>query len=102
MQEAKAVYQEQPFYININASKIYEEESDENILVQGIIDLYYINKNDEIILVDYKTDKKSEKELKECYNNQLEIYKEAIENSLNKKVSRVYIYSTYLNKKIPM
>ena len=102
MQEAKAVYQEQPFYININASKIYEEESDENILVQGIIDLYYINKNDEIILVDYKTDKKSEKELKECYNNQLEIYKEAIENSLNKNVSRIYIYSTYLNKTIAM
>ena len=102
MQEAKAVYQEQPFYININASKIYEEESDENILVQGIIDLYYINKNDEIILVDYKTDKKSEKELKECYNNQLEIYKEAIENSSNKNVSRIYIYSTYLNKTIAM
>ena len=102
MQEAKVVCQEQPFYININASKIYEEESDENILVQGIIDLYYINKNDEIILVDYKTDKKSEKELKECYNNQLEIYKEAIENSLNKNVSRIYIYSTYLNKTIAM
>ena len=102
MQEAKVVCQEQPFYININASKIYEEESDENILVQGIIDLYYINKNDEIILVDYKTDKKSEKELKECYNNQLEIYKEAIENSLNKNVSSIYIYSTYLNKTIAM
>ena len=102
MQDAKTVYQEQPFYININASKIYEEESDEKILVQGIIDLYYINKNDEIILVDYKTDKKSENELKKCYNNQLEIYKEAIENSLNKNVSRIYIYSTYLNKTIAM
>lgn len=102
MKEAKAVYQEKPFYINIDASKIYGEKTDESILVQGIIDLYYINKNDEIILVDYKTDKKSEKELKKCYNNQLEIYKEAIENSLNKKVNHVYIYSTHLNKTILM
>ena len=102
IKEAKSVYQEQPFYININASKIYGEETEENILVQGIIDLYYINKSNEIVLVDYKTDKKNENQLKKCYNNQLEIYKEAIESSLNKKVNKVYIYSTYLNKVIPI
>ena len=32
------------------------QNSDDKILVQGIIDLYYINKNDELILLDYKTD----------------------------------------------
>lgn len=39
---AKEVQKEKPFYINIPAKEIYEEEIDQEILVQGIIDLYYI------------------------------------------------------------
>ena len=45
--EAKEVYREQPFYINIPVKELYEIKSEENILVQGIIDLYYIKKNNE-------------------------------------------------------
>ena len=32
------------------------EQVKDNIVVQGMIDLYYINQNDEVVLVDYKTD----------------------------------------------
>ena len=32
------------------------KDLEEKILVQGIIDLYYINQQDELILVDFKTD----------------------------------------------
>ena len=53
---AKEIHKEEPFYINIKAKEIYEEEIEENILVQGIIDLYYIDKEGKIKLVDYKTD----------------------------------------------
>ena len=104
LKEAKKVYKEQPFYINIKASKIYEqinEKNDENILVQGIIDLYFIDKNDKLILIDYKTDyieKGEEEKLIEKYKSQLELYKQALEQSLNKKVDRMGIYSLYLNK----
>ena len=94
---------------------------DENILVQGIIDLYYITKNDELVLLDYKTDFVPQKEpvpmgqdpkrtgpngasdegmLINRHKPQLMLYKEALENGLNRKVDRVWIYSTGLGKEI--
>ena len=103
LQKAKRVYKEQPFYIYLTADEIYKNNIEEKILVQGIIDLYYINKNDEIILVDYKTDyvsNNNEQELIDKYRGQLDIYKRALEQALNKKVEAVYIYSLYLNKEI--
>ena len=103
LKEAKEIYQEKPFYINVSANKIYEEQLDECILVQGIIDLYYIDKNDKLILLDYKTDyveKGKEDELVEKYKVQLDLYAEALEQSLQRKVEKKYIYSLYLGKEI--
>lgn len=101
LKEAKEIYKEKPFYINTPAKEIYDEEIEDNILVQGIIDLYYIDKNDNLILVDYKTDYvQNEDELIEKYKEQLNLYKKALELSYNKKVSKVYIYSTFLGKSI--
>ena len=103
LKSAKKVYKERPFFINIPAKEIYEEDVEEEILVQGIIDLYYINQNDEVILVDYKTDyveKGKENELVEKYISQLELYKKALEESLQRKVNKSYIYSVYLGKEI--
>lgn len=102
LKAAKEIHKEQPFYINISAKEIYAENIEENILVQGIIDLYYIDEKDNIILVDYKTDyvKKDEHELIEKYSKQLEIYKRALEEALGKTVYKTYIYSVYLEKSI--
>ena len=106
LKTAKEVYKEKPFYINLPASKIYDENPDkidENILVQGIIDLYYIDKNDNLILVDYKTDyveAGKENELIEKYKKQLELYRQALEDALDRKVEKTYIYSVYLGKEI--
>ena len=100
---AKKVYKERPFFINIPAREIYDEDVEEEILVQGIIDLYYINQKDEIILVDYKTDyveNGKESKLVEKYISQLELYKKALEESLQRKVDKTYIYSVYLGKEI--
>ena len=102
LQEAKEVNRETPFYLNIDSNEIYEN-TDEKILVQGIIDLYYIDKENNLVLVDYKTDYVSsndEKELIDKYKTQLELYKRALEKALNKKVMHTYIYSTYFNKNI--
>ena len=89
----------------MSANELYSEKSDEKILVQGIIDVYYIDKNDEIVLLDYKTDyvKNGEKQkLVDKYKEQLLLYKRALEESTNKKVSKVCIYSVFLNKEIPI
>lgn len=103
LQQAKEIQREKAFYIQIPAKEIYQRELTENILVQGIIDLYYINKKGELILVDYKTDyveKGNEKELVIKYRKQLDLYKQALEEALNRKVEKSYIYSTYLGKEI--
>ena len=103
LKNAKSVYKEQPFYINLKSGEVYNDGSNENILVQGIIDLYYINKENDIILVDYKTDwvqDGQEIALVDKYKKQLEIYSSALEKSLDKPVSKKYIYSVCLNKMI--
>lgn len=103
LKHAKKVYKERPFFINIPAKEIYDKDIEEEILVQGIIDLYYINQEEQIILVDYKTDyveKGKENELVEKYISQLELYKQALEESLQRKVDKTYIYSVYLGKEI--
>lgn len=111
LQTAKEVYREKPFYIPISAKEIYEnkiekeqlEKLDEYILVQGIIDLYYINQDNELVLVDYKTDfveKGKEADFVEKYKKQLELYKRALEEALGRKVNKVYLYSLYLEKEI--
>ncbi len=100
LKAAKEIHKEEPFYMLIPANRIDESyPKDEKVLVQGIIDLYYINKNDELVLVDYKTDyvqKGEEQKLIDKYKEQLNLYKEALENSLGRKVNKVLIYSTQL------
>ena len=103
LKNAKEYYQEKPFYINVPASQIYDEDIKENILVQGIIDLYFVNENGQIVLVDYKTDyveSGKEFELVEKYKSQLDLYKQALEIALGTNVEKVYIYSVYLGKEI--
>ena len=103
LKNAKEYYQEKPFYINVPANQIYDEDIKENVLVQGIIDLYFINENGRVVLVDYKTDyveSGNEFELVEKYNSQLDLYKQALESALGTKVDKVYIYSVYLDKEI--
>ena len=105
LKNAKEIHKEKAFYINVKASRMYEisKENDENILVQGIIDLYYIDKDGKLVLVDYKTDyveAEKENELVEKYKEQLYLYKDALEKALNRKVDRMWIYSLYLNESI--
>lgn len=101
VRESISYEKEMPFYLTLSAKEVYGEEMDEDILIQGIIDLYYINAKGELILVDYKTDYvKQETELVEKYQYQLQLYQKALEKALEKKVARIYIYSTYLGKAI--
>ena len=95
LRQAKEVHKEQPFYINIPAKDVVSEaeNSKKNILVQGIIDLYYIDKNDNLVLIDFKTDYISQEpnakeKIFDKYKVQLEIYKTALEQALGRKVNK--------------
>ena len=66
-----------------------------------IIDLYYINKDGEIVLIDFKSDNvNDEQEILNRYALQLKIYREALEKRMQKKVKKTIIYSTKFNKYI--
>lgn len=92
---------EQQFVIGQPARSINARyESEEMILVQGIIDLYF-EEDDEIVLLDYKTDHvKYPSYLVKRYETQLVYYKQALEQMTHKKVKEVYIYSLFLGKSI--
>ncbi len=97
-QKAK-VHREEPFEIQIPATDFDGKEiAGETMLLQGVIDMYF-EEDGEIVLVDYKTDKcESLEELSYKYSVQLMWYREAIERLLKKKVKDVFIYSFYLNE----
>jgi len=104
MQKSKILQKEKAFYINIPINTIYKEaDLQGDILVQGIIDLYFIDEDDKLVLLDYKTDyveHGKEDRLIEKYRVQLDLYKSALEEALKRKVDEAYIYSTYLEKLI--
>ena len=97
---AKEIHKEEPFYINIDANTIFDDaEEGETILVQGIIDLYYIDKEGKLILVDYKTDYVPDgdiSKLEEKYKVQLDLYKKALEDALGRKVDKAIIWALNL------
>ncbi len=105
LKEAKRVYKEQPFYISLTADEIYGNGVKDHILVQGIIDLYFVSKDNEVVLVDYKTDyveKGKENQLVDKYKKQLDIYKRALEQALGRSVDKCFIYSVYLERLIEL
>lgn len=97
------LYREQPFVIAMPANQMKKEyETEEEILVQGIIDAYF-EEEDGLVLVDYKTDKVQkgqEKELIEKYKVQMRYYKKALEMITDREVKEIYIYSTGIGKAV--
>ena len=80
-----------------------EHELKEKVLVQGIIDLYFEEKDGGLVILDYKTDtvKAGEEEkLANKHKEQLIMYKNALEQATQKSVKEMYIYSTCLDKVI--
>ena len=95
------LYIEQPFVLGINADRLNKDfPKEENVLIQGIIDVFF-EEDGKIILMDYKTDAvNSQKALTDRYALQLDFYKEALERILKKEVSEKLIYSFALEETI--
>ncbi|WP_408070484.1 helicase-exonuclease AddAB subunit AddA [Butyrivibrio sp. JL13D10] len=95
------LHRESPFMMGISANKINEEfPESELVLIQGIIDVWF-EEGEDIVLLDYKTDKVKEgRELAEKYKIQLDYYQEALERITKKKVKERIIYSFTLGETI--
>lgn len=96
----KELYVEKPFVMGRTADEIEGDGSDALILVQGIVDAFFIEK-EEIVLLDYKTDAvHTSSDLVRRYQRQLELYEEAIRDNLGRKIKEKFIYSFHLNREI--
>lgn len=98
----KKLKRENRFIMGISAREAKMGDSDETVLIQGVIDAY-IDTDDGLILADYKTDHvKDEAVLIDRYKTQLGLYKKSLEMSTGKQVKDVFIYSFTLGKEIKM
>lgn len=99
------LYKEKQFVVGVSPEKltgVQTDDSDTKVVVQGIIDAYF-KEGDNLILLDYKSDhiKPGEESLLvDRYKTQLQYYKDTLEQLTGLSVSETYIYSFALNKEI--
>lgn len=87
------------------AKELYDDsESDIDVILQGVVDLFIKISDDEAIIVDYKTDhvtsKNGEEVLRDRHREQLRIYKEAVAEYYKLNNIKTYVYSYVLSSLI--
>ncbi len=98
-QQNGQLYKEQPFVLGISADRLNPDfPSEEKVLIQGIIDAFFVE-DGEIVLLDYKTDRvNSGRELWERYETQLDYYEEALTKLMQMPVKERILYSFSLER----
>lgn len=97
------VHREAAFETQIPANLVDEDyPEDENVILQGIIDCYF-EEDGEMVLVDYKSDYyENIEEMKQKYTTQLALYADAIEKITEKKVKKRYLYLFFGNTMVEL
>ena len=99
------LYREKQFVIGVPASDIRPQwDKEEMVLVQGIIDAWFYE-GDQIVLLDYKTDrvlKGQEQKLKDRYQAQLDYYAKALKQTTGHEVKEKIIYAFSLQEGIAL
>ena len=113
---ARDVHRETRFNVMLPAAQFTTDKelarslSDEKILVQGVIDLFFTDENGKLVLCDYKTDRLSSAELRDrslaakklaaAHAEQLGYYSAAIARIMGRRPDRVTVYSLALGDNI--
>lgn len=87
------------------AKELYDDsESDIDVMLQGVVDLFIKISDEEAIIVDYKTDhvtsRNGEEILRDRHREQLRIYKEAVAEYYKLNNIRTFVYSYVLSSLI--
>ena len=100
-QKTDVLFREQHFMLRLPHNELFEGSTiSEDVLLQGIIDAFFLE-DDEIVLVDYKTDHVRDADtLVGRYKKQLDLYARALESITGKTVKEKLIYSVILGKTI--
>lgn len=102
MINSENVEREIPFTYTLDANEVYgnwQSDVNEKVLIQGVIDCI-IHTDEGAIIIDYKTDKITEKEvtdelitsLKNRYKVQVGLYKQALADILKQDIKEAYLY----------
>lgn len=103
LDNADEIIREREFSVKLDAEHaklVTEVDTDEAIVLEGECDCVLVY-NDNSVIIDYKTDRIGDpNRLVEHYATQLRLYRYAMEKVLSKPVSKIYLYSFYLDKLI--
>ncbi|MCM1065787.1 MAG: UvrD-helicase domain-containing protein [Eubacterium sp.] len=96
---AGGLFREQPFVMGISADRLGQEfPGTETVLIQGIIDVFFVEE-DGLVLLDYKTDSvRSMEELWNRYETQMDYYREALQKLMEQPVKERVLYSFSLER----
>lgn len=75
--KGKRIYREQKFLVRLPAREVLNADTEDEILLQGAIDLLYEDEEGYGIL-DYKYSSRNEEELKKTYRRQIDLYRKAV------------------------
>ncbi len=101
---SEKIHREMRFITELKATRVDKSLSDsfckENIIVQGAVDLCFVE-DDGVVILDFKTDRTDDSQsLIDAYGEQLSIYALACEKIFKKPVKEKIIYSFALSKVI--
>lgn len=106
LRQAERIEKEKTFTLSLLPQDIYPEyktaDLKEKILVHGMIDCFFYEQG-KIVLLDYKTDYVTENtisKIKERYQIQIAIYKQAIERITGLPVKESYLYLFGIGKEV--
>lgn len=93
------LYREKTFICALPAKFVTETDSDEKVLVQGMIDLLAVC-GDKAIIVDYKYSALDKESIVRKYKKQLDLYAYAVERVLNKQVTAKIIINIFTGETV--
>lgn len=112
IKNAKKVWRERRFMITLPADSFTKDKAatGEELLIQGVIDCFFYDKEGRIWLVDYKTDRfpketpeeTVKQELQNRHGEQMRYYKQALRRLCGKEVYQTLIYSFHLNRAVAL
>jgi ATP-dependent helicase/nuclease subunit A len=94
------LFREKEFLTEVDGKMIFPDlDGGEKVVLQGVIDLLAIDK-DEAIIIDYKYSTLTKEGLLKKYKKQLDLYAYAVENSTDKKVRRKTLVNIFTGESV--
>ena len=107
IRSARSIYRELRFNLKVPANEVLSgvPQTEDFVLVQGVIDCFIEEADGSFTVIDFKTDrvgKGDEQILIDRYSNQLALYCRAVEDMTKAPVKQAFLFSFHLMKEIPL